>query len=49
MEKLGHPIDGDPLGPADWLKAVTEGQWAVCFEHLELGLFDERLGRVLPD
>ena len=49
MEKPGHPIDGDPLGPADWLKARDRGtKWAVYFEHLEIGLFDERLGRVLP-
>ena len=42
--RLTETLWGQQIG----LKPVTEGQWAVYFEHLELGLFDERLGRVLP-
>ena len=42
--RLTETLWGQQIG----LKLVTEGQWAVYFEHLELGLFDERLGRVLP-
>jgi putative transposase len=30
------------------LKPVGDGLWAVYFEHLELGLYDERLGKVRP-
>ena len=42
--RLTETLWGQQIG----LKPVTEGQWAVYFEHLELGLFDERLGRVFP-
>ena len=42
--RLTETLWGQQIG----LKTVTEGQWAVYFKHLELGLFDERLGRVLP-
>ena len=42
--RLTETLWGQQIG----LKPVAEGQWAVYFEHLELGLFDERKGRVLP-
>jgi len=25
---------------------VGDGLWAIYFEHLEIGLYDERIGRV---
>jgi transposase InsO family protein len=28
------------------LKPITDGQWSVYFEHVELGVFDERKGRL---
>ena len=42
--RLTETLRGQQIG----LKPVGEGQWAVYFEYLELGLFDERKGRVLP-
>ncbi len=30
------------------LKPVADGEWAVYFESLELGIFDERTGRMRP-
>ncbi len=41
---VSSTLRGQEIG----LKPVGEAQWAVYFETLELGLFDERLGRVLP-
>ena len=42
--RVSSTLQGQEIG----LKPVAERQWAVYFEHLELGLFDQRLGRVLP-
>jgi transposase InsO family protein len=41
------------LTPALWgqeigLEPVGEGEWALHFEHMRLGIFDERTGRVRP-
>ena len=33
-------------GEAIGLEPRSDGQWAVWFEHLELGIFDERKGRI---
>ena len=40
--RLGGALWGQQIG----LQPVGDGLWAVYFEHLELGIFDERLGRV---
>ncbi len=42
--RLTETLWGQQIG----LKPVGEEQWAIYFEHLELGLFDERIQRVLP-
>jgi transposase InsO family protein len=41
---IGQALVGQEIG----FKPVGEGQWAVYFEHLELGHFDERNHRVKP-
>ena len=41
---VSSTLRGQEIG----LKPVGEAKWAVYFETLELGLFEERLGRVLP-
>ena len=45
-QRPGHEsaLWGQEIG----LKPVEDGIWAVYFEDLELGLFDERQGRVKP-
>ena len=40
--RLSSALWGQEVG----LKPVAEGEWAVFFEGLELGTFDERTGRV---
>jgi putative transposase len=42
--RLSPALRGQYVG----LKPVDHGQWAVYFEELELGVLDERLGRVRP-
>jgi len=39
---LGAALWGQEVG----LKPMAEGLWTVYFETLELGIFDEQLGRV---
>lgn len=39
---LGGALWGQQIG----LQPIGEARWAVYFENLELGIFDERLGRV---
>jgi hypothetical protein len=40
------PLSGALWGQEIGLEPVGEGQWAVYFETLRLGLFDERKGRI---
>ncbi len=42
--RLSQALWGQEIG----LKPTGEGLWAVYFEDLELGLFDERKGRITP-
>lgn len=42
--RISTALWGQEIG----LEPIDEGLWAVYFEHLELGIFDERKGRVRP-
>lgn len=42
--RISKALWGQEIG----LEPIDEGLWAVYFEHLELGIFDERKGRVRP-
>jgi len=42
---ISHALIGQEIG----FKPIGEGQWAVYFEHLELGRFDERNYRIKPN
>jgi transposase InsO family protein len=42
--RISRALWGQEIG----LEPIDEGLWAVYFEHLELGIFDERKGRVRP-
>lgn len=42
--RLTAALWGQEIG----LKPVAEGEWAVYFERLELGIFEERTGRLRP-
>jgi putative transposase len=41
---VSHALAGERIG----LEPRDEGQWAIWFEALELGIFDERKGRIQP-
>ena len=42
--RVSHALRGQEIG----LKPTGDGLWAVYFEDLRLGLFDERKGRIEP-
>jgi hypothetical protein len=42
--RLTAALCGQEVG----LQPVDDGQWAVYFETLKLGIFDERAGRIRP-
>ena len=42
--RLSTALRGQEIG----LKPVGEGLWEIYFEALELGVFDERTGRIQP-
>ena len=42
--RLTSALWGQEIG----LKPISDGEWAVYFEDLKLGVFDERAGRVRP-
>jgi hypothetical protein len=43
--QIGHALIGQEIG----FQPVGEGLWAVCFEQLVLGRFDERTHRIKPN
>jgi hypothetical protein len=46
MERCGCADHVSIVGTRDCLKQIDDGMWAVYFEGLELGVFNERKQRV---